>query len=94
MNEAARPETKASRDDVTPPDTVIYITFDTQDFAGKRPRASDWEWNPNRRDVKRWRSWTQGSALDRSARTAGGGCTASLYVGLAATSCRFHYIVR
>jgi Arylsulfotransferase (ASST) len=59
---------------VTPRDTVLYLTFDTQDFAGKRLKGEAiWEWNPDTgEDVKRWRSWDfMDPALDRSPRTAG-----------------------
>ncbi len=59
---------------VTPRDTVLYLTFDTQDFGGKRLKGEAiWEWNPDTgEDVKRWRSWDfMDPALDRSARTAG-----------------------
>lgn len=59
---------------VTPRDTVLYLTFDTQDFTGKRLKGEAiWEWNPDTgEDVKRWRSWDfMDPALDRSARTAG-----------------------
>lgn len=59
---------------VTPRDTVLYLTFDTQDFAGKRLKGEAiWEWNPDTgEDIKRWRSWDfMDPALDRSARTAG-----------------------
>ena len=59
---------------VTPRDTVLYLTFDTQDFNGKRLKGEAiWEWNPDSgEDVKRWRSWDfMDPALDRSARTAG-----------------------
>jgi len=59
---------------VTPRDTVLYLAFDTQDFAGKRLKGEAiWEWNPDTgEDVKRWRSWDfMDPALDRSARTAG-----------------------
>jgi hypothetical protein len=59
---------------VTPRDTVLYLTFDTQPFAGKPLKGEAiWEWNPDSgEDVKRWRSWDfMDPALDRSARTAG-----------------------
>ena len=59
---------------VTPRDTVLYLAFDTEDFAGKRLQGEAiWEWNPDTgEDVKRWRSWDfMDPALDRSARTAG-----------------------
>jgi hypothetical protein len=59
---------------VTPRDTVLYLAFDTQDFAGKRLKGEAiWEWNPDTgEDVRRWRSWDfLDPALDRSARTAG-----------------------
>ena len=59
---------------VTPRDTVLYLAFDTQDFAGQRLKGEAiWEWNPDTgEDVKRWRSWDfMDPALDRSARTAG-----------------------
>jgi hypothetical protein len=59
---------------VKPRDTVLYLAFDTQDFAGKRLKGEAiWEWNPDTgEDVKRWRSWDfMDPALDRSARTAG-----------------------
>ena len=59
---------------VTPRDTVLYLAFDTEDFAGKRLKGEAiWEWNPDTgEDVKRWRSWDfMDPALDRSARTAG-----------------------
>ena len=59
---------------VTPRDTVLYLTFDTRDFDGKRLKGEAiWEWNPDTgEDVKRWRSWDfMDPALDRSARTAG-----------------------
>jgi hypothetical protein len=82
---------------VTPRDTVLYLTFDTQDFNGKRLKGEAiWEWNPDTgADVKRWRSWDfMDPALDRSARTAGEWLHGnSLYVGPAGNillSC--HYI--
>jgi len=59
---------------VSPRDTVLYLAFDTQDFAGLRLKGEAiWEWNPDTgEDVKRWRSWDfMDPALDRSARTAG-----------------------
>jgi hypothetical protein len=59
---------------VTPRDTVLYLAFDTQDFAGKRLKGEAiWEWNPDTgEDAKRWRSWDfMDPAVDRSARTAG-----------------------
>jgi hypothetical protein len=59
---------------VTTRDTVLYLTFDTQDFDGKRLKGEAvWEWNPDTgEDVKHWRSWDfMDPALDRSARTAG-----------------------
>src|SRR5918993_2245022 len=59
---------------VTPRDTVLYLTFDTQNFAGKPLKGEAiWEWNPDTgADVKRWSSWDfRDPALDRSARTAG-----------------------
>jgi hypothetical protein len=59
---------------VTPSDTVLYLAFDTEEFAGKRLKGEAiWEWNPDTgEDVKRWRSWDfMDPALDRSARTAG-----------------------
>jgi hypothetical protein len=82
---------------VTPRDTVLYIAFDTQDFAGKRLKGEAiWEWNPDSgEDVKRWRSWDfMDPALDRSARTAGEWLHAnSLYIGPAGNILlSFHYI--
>ncbi|MGQ0733488.1 MAG: aryl-sulfate sulfotransferase [Acidobacteriota bacterium] len=59
---------------VTPRDTILYLAFDTEDFAGKRLKGEAiWEWTPETgEDVRRWRSWDHLSpALDRSARTAG-----------------------
>lgn len=70
---------------VTPRDTVLYLAFDTQDFAGKRLKGEAiFEWNPDTgEDVKRWRSWDfMDPAQDRSARTAGEWLHAnSLHVG-------------
>jgi len=82
---------------VTPRDTVLYLTFDTQDFAGKRLKGEAiWEWNPDTgEDVKRWRSWDfMDPALDRSARTAGEWLHGnSLYVGPGGNILlSFHYI--
>src|SRR4051812_24804075 len=82
---------------VTPRDTVLYLTFDTQDFAGKRLKGEAiWEWNPETgEDVKRWRSWDfLDPALDRSARTAGEWLHAnSLYIGPSGSILlSFHYI--
>jgi hypothetical protein len=82
---------------VTPRDTVLYLTFDTQDFNGKRLKGEAiWEWNPDTgEDVKRWRSWDfMDPALDRSARTAGEWLHGnSLYVGPAGNILlSFHYI--
>ena len=82
---------------VTPSDTVLYLTFDTQDFGGKRLKGEAiWEWNPDTgEDVKRWRSWEfMDPALDRSARTAGEWLHAnSLHVGPAGNILlSFHYI--
>ena len=82
---------------VTPRDTVLYLAFDTQDFAGKRLKGEAiWEWNPDTgEDVKRWRSWDfLDPALDRSPRTAGEWLHGnSLHVGPAGnTLLSFHYI--
>jgi hypothetical protein len=82
---------------VTPRDTVLYLTFDTQDFAGKRLKGEAiWEWNPDTgEDVRRWRSWDfMDPALDRSARTAGEWLHGnSLYVGPGGNVLlSFHYI--
>lgn len=82
---------------VTPRDTVLYLTFDTQDFNGKRLKGEAiWEWNPDTgEDVKRWRSWDfMDPALDRSARTAGEWLHGnSLHVGPAGNVLlSFHYI--
>ena len=82
---------------VTPRDTVLYLAFDTQDFAGKRLKGEAiWEWNPDTgEDVKRWRSWDfMDPALDRSARTAGEWLHGnSLYVGPGGNILlSFHYI--
>ena len=82
---------------VTPRDTVLYLTFDTQDFGGKRLKGEAiWEWNPDTgEDVKRWRSWDfMDPALDRSARTAGEWLHGnSLYVGPGGNILlSFHYI--
>ena len=82
---------------VTPRDTVLYLTFDTQDFAGKRLKGEAiWEWNPDTgEDVKRWRSWDfMDPALDRSARTAGEWLHGnSLHVGPGGNILlSFHYI--
>jgi hypothetical protein len=82
---------------VTPRDTVLYLTFDTQDFAGKRLKGEAiWEWNPDTgEDVKRWRSWDfMDAALDRSKRTAGEWLHGnSLYVGPGGNILlSFHYI--
>jgi hypothetical protein len=82
---------------VTPRDTVLYLTFDTQDFNGKRLKGEAiWEWNPDTaEDVKRWRSWDfMDPALDRSARTAGEWLHGnSLYVGPSGNILlSFHYI--
>jgi hypothetical protein len=82
---------------VTPRDTVLYLAFDTQDFAGKRLKGEAiWEWNPKTgEDVKRWRSWDfMDPALDRSARTAGEWLHGnSLHVGPAGNILlSFHYI--
>jgi hypothetical protein len=82
---------------VTPRDTVLYLTFDTQDFAGKRLKGEAiWEWNPDTgEDVKRWRSWDfMDPALDRSKRTAGEWLHGnSLYVGPGGNVLlSFHYI--
>jgi hypothetical protein len=82
---------------VTPRDTVLYVTFDTQDFAGKRLKGEAiWEWNPDTgEDIKRWRSWDfMDPALDRSARTAGEWLHAnSLHVGPGGNILlSFHYI--
>jgi hypothetical protein len=82
---------------VTPRDTVLYLAFDTQDFAGKRLKGEAiWEWNPDTgEDVKRWRSWdVMDPALDRSARTAGEWLHAnSLHVGPGGNVLvSFHYI--
>ena len=82
---------------VTPRDTVLYLTFDTQDFAGKRLKGEAiWEWDPDTgEDVKRWRSWDfMDPALDRSARTAGEWLHGnSLYVGPGGNILlSFHYI--
>ncbi|HYB96900.1 MAG TPA: aryl-sulfate sulfotransferase [Vicinamibacterales bacterium] len=59
---------------VTPRDTVLYLAFDTQEFAGKPLKGEAiWEWNPETgENIKRWRSWDfMDPSLDRSARTAG-----------------------
>jgi hypothetical protein len=82
---------------VTPRDTVLYLTFDTEDFGGKRLKGEAiWEWNPDTgEDVKRWRSWDfMDPALDRSARTAGEWLHGnSLYVGPGGNVLlSFHYI--
>jgi hypothetical protein len=82
---------------VTPRDTILYLTFDTQDFAGKRLKGEAiWEWNPDTgEDIKRWRSWDfMDPALDRSARTAGEWLHGnSLYVGPGGNILlSFHYI--
>ena len=82
---------------VTPRDTVLYLAFDTQDFAGKRLKGEAiWEWNPDTgEDVKRWRSWDfMDPALDRSARTAGEWLHGnSLHVGPGGNILlSFHYI--
>lgn len=82
---------------VTPRDTVLYLTFDTQDSAGKRLKGEAiWEWNPDTgEDVKRWRSWDfMDPALDRSARTAGEWLHGnSLHVGPGGNILlSFHYI--
>jgi hypothetical protein len=82
---------------VTPRDTVLYLAFDTQDFAGKRLKGEAiWEWNPDTgEDVKRWRSWDfMDPALDRSERTAGEWLHGnSLYVGPSGNILlSFHYI--
>lgn len=82
---------------VTPRDTVLYLTFDTQDFNGTRLKGEAiWEWNPDTgEDVKRWRSWDfMDPALDRSARTAGEWLHGnSLYVGPSGNILlSFHYI--
>ena len=82
---------------VTPRDTVLYLTFDTQDFAGKRLKGEAiWEWNPDTgEDAKRWRSWDfMDPALDRSKRTAGEWLHGnSLYVGPGGNVLlSFHYI--
>jgi hypothetical protein len=82
---------------VTPRDTVLYLAFDTQDFAGKRLKGEAiWEWNPDTgEDVKRWRSWdVMDPALDRSARTAGEWLHGnSLHVGPGGNILlSFHYI--
>src|ERR1051325_5453661 len=82
---------------VTPRDTVLYLTFDTQDFNGKRLKGEAiWEWNPDTgEDVKRWRSWDfMDPALDRSARTAGEWLHGnSLYIGPRGNILlSFHYI--
>ena len=82
---------------VTPRDTVLYLTFDTQDFAGQRLKGEAiWEWNPDTgEDVKRWRSWDfMDPALDRSARTAGEWLHGnSLYVGPGGNALlSFHYL--
>jgi hypothetical protein len=82
---------------VTPRDTVLYLTFDTQDFAGKPLKGEAiWEWNPDTgEDVKRWRSWDfMDPALDRSARTAGEWLHGnSLHVGPGGNILlSFHYI--
>lgn len=71
--------------EVTPQDTVLYLAFDTEAFAGKPLKGEAiWEWNPDTgEDVRRWRSWDfLDPALDRSARTAGEWLHAnSLHVG-------------
>jgi hypothetical protein len=82
---------------VTPRDTVLYLAFDTQEFAGKRLKGEAiWEWNPDTgEDVKRWRSWDfMDPALDRSARTAGEWLHGnSLHVGPGGNILlSFHYI--
>src|SRR6187402_903493 len=85
---------------VTPRDTVLYLTFDTQDFpqnSSKRLKGEAiWEWNPDTgEDVKRWRSWDfMDPALDRSARTAGEWLHGnSLHVGPGGNILlSFHYI--
>ena len=82
---------------VTPRDTVLYLTFDTQDFAGKRLKGEAiWEWTPDTgEDVKRWRSWDfMDPALDRSARTAGEWLHGnSLYIGPSGNILlSFHYL--
>jgi hypothetical protein len=82
---------------VTPRDTVLYLTFDTRDFGGKRLKGEAiWEWNPDTgEDVRRWRSWDfMDPALDRSARTAGEWLHGnSLYVGPGGNILlSFHYI--
>lgn len=82
---------------VTPRDTVLYLTFDTQDHAGKRLKGEAiWEWNPDTgEDVKRWRSWDfMDPALDRSERTAGEWLHGnSLYVGPSGNILlSFHYL--
>jgi hypothetical protein len=59
---------------VTPADTVLYLTFDTEMFNGKPLKGEAiWEWNPDTgEDLKRWRSWDfMDPTLDRSKRTAG-----------------------
>ncbi len=82
---------------VTPRDTLLYLTFDTQEFGGKPLKGEAiWEWNPDTgEDVKRWRSWDfMDPALDRSARTAGEWLHGnSLHVGPAGNILlSFHYI--
>ena len=82
---------------VTPRDTVLYLAFDTQDFAGKPLKGEAiWEWNPDTGDdVKRWRSWDfMDPALDRSARTAGEWLHGnSLHIGPAGNILlSFHYL--
>ena len=82
---------------VTPRDTVLYLAFDTADFAGKRLKGEAiWEWNPDTGDdVKRWSSWDfMDPALDRSARTAGEWLHGnSLHVGPGGNVLlSFHYI--
>jgi hypothetical protein len=82
---------------VTPRDTVLYLAFDTQDFAGQRLKGEAiWEWNPDTgEDIKRWRSWDfMDPALDRSARTAGEWLHGnSLHVGPGGNILlSFHYI--
>lgn len=59
---------------VTPADTVLYLAFDTEEFAGKRLKGEAvFEWSPERgTDVKRWRSWDHLSpAADRGPRFGG-----------------------
>jgi hypothetical protein len=58
----------------TPTDTVLYLAFDTETFAGARVKGEAiWEWNPDTGEhVRRWRSWDHLTpALDRGPRFGG-----------------------